>query len=165
MKIKLEKMLKSVGIDIVEHARISRIMNKFEERFISKVLHKIEIDEYKKMGEKSKLAFLSSRWAVKEALVKTISNKQIVFSKVSLVKSIEGKPNLIIDNHNFDNDIASNLFKFELDIQKRNHLIKDLELKYSHINSIINDNKNCFLCSLSHEENYSVAIVMHTYNL
>ncbi|WP_031543129.1 holo-ACP synthase [Mesoplasma photuris] len=64
-------MIKKVGIDIVENNRLN-----LEEKFLSKVLTIKEIDILNaKTSDKSKLEFLGGRWAIKEAIIKTLDQK------------------------------------------------------------------------------------------
>ncbi|WP_027063352.1 holo-ACP synthase [Mesoplasma seiffertii] len=61
-------MIKKIGIDIVENARI-KLTQAFLEKFLSaeelQMLNKFE-------SEQRKLEFAAGRWAVKEAIIKTL---------------------------------------------------------------------------------------------
>lgn len=137
-------MIKGVGIDIVENKRLLNLINKNEQRFIQKMLHKDEQIEFSLLeNESMKAKYLASRWALKEALVKATNNKYIAFHLVKLNKSIDESYNLYVEHHPTEKD--------------------NTETKeYEKINRIINEQK--FLCSISHEENYSVGVVIASLN-
>lgn len=154
-------MIKGIGIDIVENNRIAKIIKKNELRFINKVLSKSEIFQYNKFPIfKAKEIFLSSRWAVKEALVKAISNKYIIFNLVTINKEPNGKPLICIDKHNLD--LNKSPYYYIQSEKEKLSKEKDLITNFNEINNII-DNKNLILqCSVSHEENYSIGLVIYS---
>jgi holo-[acyl-carrier protein] synthase len=71
--MKIPRVL-GVGTDIVSIDRMLKIISRglsYEDRFLKKVLHHLELEEYKSHDdEKLKSQFLASRWALKEASVK-----------------------------------------------------------------------------------------------
>jgi len=140
-------MIKGVGIDIVENARIFKIIKNNESGFLRKVFHETEILKYNDFKtDKQKLQFAASRWAVKEALVKAIGNKFINFTRVRVEAKEANQRILKLDEH-------------EVKIKGNNEIIEEI----NKINLLIKNEKNEFLCSISHEENYSTAIVIHSY--
>lgn len=159
-------MIKGVGIDIVENNRILKVIEKHEKSFLKKVLHSSELKNYNNISlQKSKVSYLASRWAVKEALVKAISNKSLIYSSIFIEKEINGKPFIMIDKHNFD--YYNSPFK-AYNNKEKEELENELVNNFNHINSIIegiNRNEVKLFCSISHEDNYSTAIVMYTENL
>ncbi len=68
-----------IGIDVT---RISRFNNK-NKKFLEKVLHVSEIEEYEKIDDKPK--FLATRWAIKEAIYKS-DNRYHSFRKINITK-------------------------------------------------------------------------------
>lgn len=127
-------MIKGVGIDIVKTSRIGRLLTLYENGFIRKVLHVKEIQEYKEISnQKKKVEFVSSRWSVKEALVKASGNKSIVFSSVYIQKERNGRPILVID------DMVDSEFN---ESDKRNYRNKE------------------FFISISHEDEYACGVVV-----
>jgi len=97
-----------IGTDITKNSRIEHILQQsFKTRFIERVLHIKEIDEFhKKTDLKSQARFLASRffllfykkesfknskrWAYKEALVKASSRKDLIYSGIYLKKDKSG---------------------------------------------------------------------------
>ncbi len=63
-------MIASVGLDIVEIARIEKDVERFGMRFVERILGPRELDLYEK--RKDQTLFLSGRFAAKEAVVKAL---------------------------------------------------------------------------------------------
>ncbi len=83
-----------VGTDIVSVDRILKIIQRgpaYEKRFLSKVFHQVEFEEYyKKDDDTLKSQYLASRWALKEASVKACGDKRLYYPGLYLQKE-EGK--------------------------------------------------------------------------
>ena len=81
-----------LGIDICKHARIQKILDnqKIKVRFLAKVLHP---DEYQ---YKITTEFVASRWAVKEAVIKSVARRRVRFTDVHVAKNPWGEPYLVI---------------------------------------------------------------------
>lgn len=99
------KKILGIGVGIVENSRIENIMQKtYNSRFVTRVLHFKEREEFnKKIDITAKSIYLSSRfskkiiyiyqiyrWAYKEALTKASGRKDLVFSKIHLIKDANG---------------------------------------------------------------------------
>ena len=65
-------MLKSIGTDIVEIERLSKDVEQYGDRFLSRVLSSEEISIYEKRADKAQ--FLAGRFAAKEAIVKALGH-------------------------------------------------------------------------------------------
>lgn len=65
-----DSMLTSVGVDIVEVARIERIMHRFGDRFEMRVLGDRERELLKSRRDRAQ--FVAGRFAAKEALIKAL---------------------------------------------------------------------------------------------
>lgn len=63
-------MIIGVGVDLVSIERISRIYNKYPDRFLIRIFSDGELDSFKEHG--SSLASLAARFAAKEAVLKAI---------------------------------------------------------------------------------------------
>ena len=63
-------MIKGIGIDLVNNDRIKLIYKKYKESFVEKILSKEELKQY--YVSKSKITFLSKRFASKEAFSKAL---------------------------------------------------------------------------------------------
>ncbi|ASZ09157.1 ACP synthase [Mesoplasma chauliocola] len=67
-------MLEKIGIDIVENKRISLRKN-----FLNKVLTNAELLKCESLLTKSaKIEFAAGRWAVKEAIIKTLNKDEMI---------------------------------------------------------------------------------------
>lgn len=86
-----------IGIDIVQNKRIESVLAKTSAlRFITKVLHSDEIQQFDTLKQdKIRTQFVASRWAVKEATVKALGRKELVFSDLKIIKDQTGKVPLI----------------------------------------------------------------------
>lgn len=165
-------MIKGIGIDLVKNKRMFDLITKnegrFESSFIKKILHEDEIIEYNSLINnnisdihcKKKAQFLSSRWAIKEALVKATSNKSLIYSLVKIKKDYNNKPTLLIDynNKNYIDNLENKINNKKLiDKNKLNLEIKQTLLKMEDLSK-----NNLFLISLSHEDEYTTAVVIMT---
>lgn len=79
-------MIKGIGVDMVKHVRIEKILRAtYRERFTTKVLSSKEKSALEQIESIEKQTeFLASRWAAKEALVKALDFKELVFSQVEI---------------------------------------------------------------------------------
>ncbi len=87
-----------IGTDITSVQRILTIIQRgseHEDRFIAKVLHRREIEEYKELrvdDEFDRAArFLASRWAFKEAMVKASGSTSLHYPGMYLLKEVKGE--------------------------------------------------------------------------
>ncbi|WP_027179518.1 holo-[acyl-carrier-protein] synthase [Maridesulfovibrio bastinii] len=87
-------MIVGLGLDITELDRIERSLNKFGERFLSKILTDSEI---KMIPEKNPIPFLAARFAAKEAAVKALGtgfSNGITFHSIITAKNHLGAPTI-----------------------------------------------------------------------
>ncbi len=112
-------MIKGVGIDIIENARIKRIFSRFGYLFAEKILSTNELQKFTHTQEK--VGFLAKRFASKEALSKSIGiglyRKGLFPKMIDITKDDLGKPSFIINN--------------ELKVVLKKHSIRDLHLSIS----------------------------------
>ncbi|WP_026389534.1 holo-ACP synthase [[Acholeplasma] multilocale] len=67
-------MIKKVGIDIVENQRIN-----LDEKFLKKFLTNSELERISTFqNDEARLGFISGRWAVKEAIIKTLDDHEYI---------------------------------------------------------------------------------------
>lgn len=105
-------MVKGVGIDIIEVDRIRNLMEKYGERFFSRILTEKEIDYCKKFS-KPELHF-AGRFASKEAYSKAIGTgigKEFSWKDIEILNNEKGKPYIV---HLKENDFSK--MKFEISI-------------------------------------------------
>ena len=91
-------MIRGIGIDIIENARIHRIFARFGYLFAEKILSSNELKEFS--NAQNKPNFLAKRFASKEALSKSIGiglYRQGLSPKIiEIRKDHLGKPNIVI---------------------------------------------------------------------
>lgn len=75
-----------IAIDLVKIKRFKKVKNELLNRF----LHPEEIAQYSKLNKQKKALFLSTRWALKECILK-IDNSFFEFRKILINKTNEGR--------------------------------------------------------------------------
>ena len=92
-------MIKGIGTDLVEQARVAALVSKYGQKFLNKILSKNEIFHIEKYSSESKLNFICSSFAAKEAFVKALGTgfRGIYPNQITYLKNDEGKPSLNIE--------------------------------------------------------------------
>lgn len=88
-------MIHGIGIDLVEIGRVARILEKYGERFTTRVLTHIERHEFS--ASKQRAAFLAMSFAAKEAFAKAVGSGfryPVILSYISVAHDGLGKPEL-----------------------------------------------------------------------
>ena len=86
-------MIRGIGIDIIENARIHRIFARFGYLFAKKILSSNELKEFS--NAQNKPNFLAKRFASKEAFSKALGTgvaKGIKFKEINILNEKNGKP-------------------------------------------------------------------------
>lgn len=86
-------MIVGMGVDIVQNDRIREIINKWGEKFLSKIFTSMEIDFISKRGQN--IQRYAANYAVKEALVKALGTgfrNGINFHSIQVRHNKLGKP-------------------------------------------------------------------------
>jgi len=86
-------MIVGIGVDIVETARVQRLVTKFGARFARRILTDDELDEFNRRQQSS--SYLSTRFAGKEATAKALGTgigEQFGFHSLQIEHDDEGKP-------------------------------------------------------------------------
>lgn len=105
-------MIKGIGIDIIDIKRIKKIIERYGDRFYTRILTGKEI-EYCKSFSKPDLHF-AGRFASKEAYSKSIGtgiSKDFRWKDIEILNDKRGKPYI---NHRVDNEYSK--YKFEVSI-------------------------------------------------
>lgn len=105
-------MIKGIGIDIIDIKRIKKIIERYGDRFYTRILTEKEI-EYCKSFSKPDLHF-AGRFASKEAYSKSIGtgiSKDFRWKDIEILNDKRGKPYI---NHRVDNKYSK--YKFEVSI-------------------------------------------------
>ena len=87
-------MIVGVGTDLVEIARIERSLDRFAERFASKILTSSELALFR---AKPSAAFLAKRFAAKEAVAKALGTGMragVHFAYIEITHEPSGKPGI-----------------------------------------------------------------------
>lgn len=88
-------MIASVGLDIVEIARIEKDVQRFGARFVERILGPKELDLYNK--RKDQTLFLAGRFAAKEAVVKALGRYLTArppLHQLQIINDDSGQPRL-----------------------------------------------------------------------
>ena len=88
-------MILGIGTDLVQRDRVKAIYEKYDKRFLDKVLSDFEKKEFIKLKENAKVNFLCSSFAAKEAFVKAIGTgfrADINFIDIEIKNYKNGKP-------------------------------------------------------------------------
>lgn len=65
-------MIYGVGTDLVEIARVARVLGRFGDRFAARILHGTELERFHALGRPA--AYLAKRFAAKEAFGKALGS-------------------------------------------------------------------------------------------
>jgi len=88
-------LIYGIGIDVVEPQRIARLLDKYGERFVRRVLTTREWPAYEKTGRP--VLFVANRFAAKEAFSKAMGTGfryPVTLQCISIVQNKAGKPGL-----------------------------------------------------------------------
>ena len=88
-------MIYGIGIDVVQPHRIARLLEKYGERFVHRVLTPLELPRYGKTRQQ--VFFLANRFAAKEAFSKAMGTGfryPVTLQCISVVQNSAGKPSL-----------------------------------------------------------------------
>ncbi|MBI1965310.1 MAG: holo-ACP synthase [Betaproteobacteria bacterium] len=86
-------MIYGIGIDVIEPARVERLLVKYGERFAHRVLTRTEWPGYQKTARP--VLFLANRFAAKEAFSKAMGTGfryPVTLQCISVVQNRAGKP-------------------------------------------------------------------------
>jgi holo-[acyl-carrier protein] synthase len=93
-------MIRSVGIDLAETARIQKLMERYGERFLVRLLGPAELELLR--GRHDRYQFVSGRFAAKEAAIKALGRFITVrppLRKIQIVNDNTGQPELLLPGH------------------------------------------------------------------
>ena len=95
-------MIYGIGIDVVEPQRVARLVDRYGERFVQRVLTPGELPGYRKTPRP--VLFLANRFAAKEAFSKAMGTGfryPVTLQCITVVQNRAGKPGL-----SFHSDLA-----------------------------------------------------------
>ena len=86
-------MTESIGLDIVENARIERLFTKHPDRFVERILGSEERKIFS--GRRDQVPFLAGRFAAKEAIIKALGaylSDRPPYSSLQILNDKTGRP-------------------------------------------------------------------------
>ncbi|KPB04125.1 holo-ACP synthase [Bacillus sp. CHD6a] len=99
-------MIIGTGVDIVELARIEKLMNR-QPSFVDRILTPKEKERFLTLNEKRKVEFLAGRFAAKEAFSKakgTGIGKELSFQDMTIASTEKGRP-YFSEPHTAENNV------------------------------------------------------------
>lgn len=87
-----------IGTDIVQVARIKKIVSRYGVVFARRILSEIEYKLYQELSSHQKIHYLAKRFAAKEAVAKALGtgiSKGIAFKDISITNNKNGQPMVI----------------------------------------------------------------------
>ena len=102
-------MIFGIGIDLVKSDRVKLLIDRFQDRFVRKILTNNEFELY--LSSSKKVAFVANRFAAKEAFVKSLGTGfryPVTLKAISILHDTQGKPFFVF---NRDLQILLNQFK------------------------------------------------------
>ena len=109
-------MIRGIGCDGVEVKRVADVSAKHGERFAERLLTPNEMPLYlkrKALGESHALAFIASRWAVKEAVSKALGtgiSEDVTFQSMEVMHNDKGAPLMLFKNSLKERLMSEGLF-------------------------------------------------------
>ncbi|MEZ5479488.1 MAG: holo-ACP synthase [Thiolinea sp.] len=88
-----------IGTDIIEIARIARLLEGGNERFLQRVLHAGERARYDALNPALAAGWLAKRWATKEACAKALGTgigQHAQLNEIETRHDVLGKPELVL---------------------------------------------------------------------
>ena len=88
-------MIYGIGIDVVEPQRVERLIDRYGERFVQRVLTQGELPGYRKTARP--VLFIANRFAAKEAFSKAMGTGfryPVTLQCITVVQNRAGKPGL-----------------------------------------------------------------------
>tara|TARA_B110000977_G_scaffold10426_1_gene13598 strand:- start:2399 stop:2776 length:378 start_codon:yes stop_codon:yes gene_type:complete len=88
-------MIIAIGTDIVEIARIAKVLERQAERFVERILCPSELEQYASRG--NSVAFVATRFAAKEAIAKALGTgigHGVSFQDIQISNDEKGAPHV-----------------------------------------------------------------------
>jgi holo-[acyl-carrier protein] synthase len=95
-------MIIGIGTDIVQIPRIERILSKFGDVFLLRILHPKEYAKINTLKTGVKFAYLAKRFAAKEAISKAIGSGiagAVRFKDIAIINDEMGKPIVYLESN------------------------------------------------------------------
>ncbi|MBR2140979.1 MAG: holo-ACP synthase [Rickettsiales bacterium] len=98
-------MILGLGIDLLSENRIEKLLIKFTDKFVGRVLSNEELKLFDGINEYKKINFLTKRFSAKEAFLKAVGigmGRGITFQNISILNDKLGRPILNVDDEAMD---------------------------------------------------------------
>lgn len=116
-----------IGTDIVEIARVERILQRMPQRFAERVLHPRELQQFNALGVEQRAAWLAKRFATKEAVSKALGTgigKHAHLQDIETSHDAAGKPSLQLHGVTLATAQAQGVIHSELSVaDERSHAL------------------------------------------
>lgn len=115
-------MIIGIGTDIVEIARIERILVGQSQRFIERLLHANELERFKNLANPA--PWLAKRFATKEAVAKALGTgigEQARLQEIETCYTAQGKPYLTLHGITLQTAQALNIQHYQLSVSDERH--------------------------------------------
>lgn len=103
-------MIYGVGIDSVHIDRMNKNIQKYGDRFASKILNNMELEQYKKSARPAN--FLAKHFAAKEAMAKALGTgfqNGILLKTITVTHDTNGKPGISCEGKTNDLLLQNNI--------------------------------------------------------
>jgi holo-[acyl-carrier protein] synthase len=93
-------MVESIGIDIAEVARFERLVRRYGDRLVRRILANREVETY--LQRHDRVEFLAGRFAAKEAVVKALGRfltTRPALSEFEIINDSSGRPRVKLPDH------------------------------------------------------------------
>ena len=98
-------MILGLGIDLLSENRIEKLLIKFTDKFVGRVLSNEELKLFDGINEYKKINFLINIFSAKEAFLKAVGigmGRGITFQNISILNDKLGRPILNVDDEAMD---------------------------------------------------------------
>jgi holo-[acyl-carrier protein] synthase len=119
-------MIFGVGTDILELDRIERLLNRFNDRFWTRILTASEQQVYLQKTTLMRSRFLAKRFAAKEAVSKALGTgiaQGVTFHDIEIQNNPTGKPIVLLHNKAQQIALENNITKIHLSLSDERALI------------------------------------------
>lgn len=95
-------MIIGLGTDLLSQNRVGELFNKFNSKFVNKILSYDEISLFNNIIKNKQINFLAKRFSAKEAILKACGiglGRGILLKDISILNNNAGKPEVIFNNN------------------------------------------------------------------
>jgi phosphopantetheine--protein transferase-like protein len=101
----------STGIDIVKVSRVQEVIRKWNDKFLNRVFTDKELNYAK--GKATFVQILAARFAAKEAVIKALGIRSLIFKDIEITNKRSGQPHVKIFRQDLDCRISVSISHIE----------------------------------------------------